>query len=654
MIIWRRIGFGVVGALALIGCSEDGALLAPRWGDGANEAATVLAALECRVEPGAGSMTCMRVEPGSMDGPAATVLGGQGTYISLESSNVTYEDEIFSADVTVRNLLTQSLGTADGAQLDEEGVRIFFIGDPVAVPAAAGPVTLQNADGTAVFTRPDQPFFRYPQALGPGRTSLPRNWRWHVPDGVDSFTFSVYVAAAVAREDSILAGLQIDPQTISGGEHHTCALTLDGRAYCWGDGSKSQLGNGSNSSRNRPVAVSDPDDGPVHFASISAGGGHTCALTIDGKAYCWGLNGDGELGIGATGAQNKPVAVVDPEGDSPQYTSITTGYAHTCALATTGKIYCWGYNSSGMLGIGTNVAQNKPMAVLDTIDGGIQFAAVEAGYFHTCALSTAGRAYCWGSGSNGRLGNGGISTQRAPVAVAPPEGEPDPLIFASISGGYEFTCGLTIAGKAYCWGRDNNGQLGNGELENQDKPVAVADPPDGATKYTSIATGSFHTCALTTTGKVYCWGNGEYGQLGDGNSGFEADRSEPMAVLDPTSGAVQFTSLTTGNSHTCGVTTSGQAYCWGHYSEGQLGVGPGSQHKTRPTAVLDPTGGPAMLIASLDPVSNRDRAGVGGGVNYCGADGILARLDKGRARYTHAPLRRLPLLAYLGEGVGHA
>lgn len=600
MIIWRRIGFGVVGALALIGCSEDGALLAPRWGDGANDTATVLAALECRVEPRAGSMTCMRVDPGPGDGPAAAVLGGQGTYISLESANVTYEDEIFSADVTVRNLLTQLLGTADGAEVDEEGVRIFFIGDPVAVPAAAGPVTLQNADGTAVFTKPDQPFFRYPQALGPGRTSLPRNWRWQVPDGVDSFTFSVFVAASVAREDSILAGLQIDPQTISGGENHTCALTLDGRAYCWGDGSKSQLGNGSNSSQNRPVAVSDPDDGPVHFASISAGGGHTCALTIDGKAYCWGLNGDGELGIGTTGAQNKPVAV------------------------------------------------------LDTIDGGIQFAAVEAGYFHTCALSTAGRAYCWGSGSYGRLGNGGTSTQRTPVAVAPPEGEPDPLTFASISGGYEFTCGLTIAGKAYCWGRDNAGQLGNGELENQVKPVAVEDTPDGATKYASIATGSSHTCALSTAGKVYCWGNGEFGQLGDGESGLDAYDSVPVPVADPTSGAVQFTSITTGNSFTCGATTSGQAYCWGHYSEGQLGVGPGSQHKTRPTEVLDPTDGPAMLIVSFDPMSDGDRAGVGGGVNYCGTDGSLARLDKGRSRYTQAPLRRLPLLAYLGEGVGHA
>jgi len=378
----------------------------------------------------------MRVDPGPGDGPAAAVLGGQGTYISLESANVTYEDEIFSADVTVRNLLTQSLGTADGAEVDEEGVRIFFIGDPVAVPAAAGPVTLQNADGTAVFTKPDQPFFRYPQALGPGRTSLPRNWRWQVPDGVDSFTFSVFVAASVAREDSILAGLQIDPQTIS--------------------------------------------------------------------------------------------------------------------------------------------------------------------------------------------------------------------------GGYEFTCGLTTAGKAYCWGRDNAGQLGTGELENKDKPVAVADPPDGATKYTAIATGSFHTCALTTTGKVYCWGNGEYGQLGNGESGLEAYDSVPVPVVDPTSGAVQFTSITTGNSFTCGATTSGQAYCWGHYSEGQLGVGPGSQHKTRPTEVLDPTDGPAMLIASFDPMSDGDRAGVGGGVNYCGTDGSLARLDKGRSRYTQAPLRRLPLLAYLGEGVGHA
>jgi len=510
MIIWRRIGFGVVGALALIGCSEDGALLAPRWGDTTDETATVLAALECRVEPRAGSMTCIRVEPGPADGLAAAVLGGQGTYISLESSNVTYEDEIFSADVTVRNLLTQSLGTVDGAQVDEEGVRIFFIDDPASIPAAAGPVTLQNADGTAVFTRPDQPFFRYPQALGPGRTSLPKNWRWSVPDGVQSFTFGVYVAAAVEEEGELIGEVRIDGNTISSGREHTCALTPAGYAYCWGSAVYGQVGHGSHGANMnilQPVAVKGPEGGAsIRFGAISAGGEHTCALTVDGRAYCWGRSYYGQLGFDDSSPRSTPVAVSDPVGETLEFTSVTAGDIHTCALAVTGV--------------------------------------------------------------------------------------------------------------AYCWGRGSNGQLGNNQTGNSSRPVAVAHPE--GVRFTSIEVGDSHACGLTAEGSAYCWGDAEFGQLGNGTMGVGARHGVPVRVADPDGGPIRFTSISAGSGHTCGSTTSGKAYCWGHDGYGQLGNGGTllDSHQAAPVPVVNPAGGPDLIFA-------------------------------------FSPLRRLPLLAYLGERAGH-
>ena len=336
---------------------------------------------------------------------------------------------------------------------------------------------------------------------------------------------------------------------------HTCAITSEGKAYCWGMNVYGQLGNNSTTSSRIPVAVQMPAG--VSFQSITAGYFHTCALTTTGQAYCWGWNQYGQLGNNSTTSSRIPVAVQMPAGVSFQ--SITAGYFHTCALTTTGQAYCWGWNQYGQLGNNSTTSSRIPVAV--QMPAGVSFQSITADYFHTCALTTTGQAYCWGANSYGQLGNNSTTNSLTPAAVQMPAG----VSFQSIAADYYHTCALTTTGQAYCWGMNGYGQLGNNSTTDSRIPVAVQ-MPAGVTRFQSIAAGVFHTCAITNEGKAYCWGWNRYGQLGNNSP---TNSRIPVAVQMPA--GVSFQSITAGYFHTCALTTTGQAYCWGWNQYGQLG-----------------------------------------------------------------------------------
>jgi len=205
----------------------------------------------------------------------------------------------------------------------------------------------------------------------------------------------------------------------------------------------------------------------VSFAAVTAGAAHTCGVTAAGAAYCWGDNGFGQLGDGTTTSQSSPVLVQAPPGVS--FAAVTAGRLHTCGVTPAGTAYCWGSNSVGQLGDGTMIDRSSPVPVPPPT--GVSFAAVTAGYSHTCGLATvAGAApYCWGGNGSGQLGDGTKTDQSSPVLVLAPAG----VSFKAVTAGTAQTCGVTAAGVAYCWGANGSGQLGDGTTTDRLIPVRV-------------------------------------------------------------------------------------------------------------------------------------------------------------------------------------
>ena len=213
------------------------------------------------------------------------------------------------------------------------------------------------------------------------------------------------------------------------------------------------------------------------FASLTAGDAHNCGLTSAGAAYCWGVNALGYLGDNTTTDRRTPVAVLGVGGGTAlTFASVTAAGVHTCGLTSAGAAYCWGYNPYGELGDNTTTWRSTPVAVLG-VGGGtaLTFASVTAGVDHTCGLTSAGAAYCWGRNDYDNLGDNTTTHRSTPVAVLGVGGG-TALTFASLTAGFEHTCGVTSAGAAYCWGSNSWGQLGDNTTTYRRTPVAVLKP----------------------------------------------------------------------------------------------------------------------------------------------------------------------------------
>jgi alpha-tubulin suppressor-like RCC1 family protein len=309
---------------------------------------------------------------------------------------------------------------------------------------------------------------------------------------------------------------------ISLASKHACALTSTGGAQCWGDNGSGELGDGSATTQSQvPVGVSGLASG---VAAIAAGGfngspDHTCALTTAGTVLCWGSNDVGELGNGTTVNSNVPVAV---SGLPAGAVDIVSGDGHSCVRTSAGAVLCWGDNESGQLGDGTTTNSPVPVAVTGLSSG---VASISAGNHHTCAVTTAGAALCWGDDPAGELGNDmeTIAGFSAPVPVM----GLSTGVAAITAGGDDHSCAITTAGAALCWGINQFGQLGNDATTSSAVPVPVSGLSTGVA---AITTGGDTTCALTTAGVGLCWGNGGDGELGNGMALFS---HVPVGVVEP-------------------------------------------------------------------------------------------------------------------------
>lgn len=314
------------------------------------------------------------------------------------------------------------------------------------------------------------------------------------------------------------------------------------------------------------VTVSVPN-GVSPSISIVAAAAHTCALSAAGVAYCWGYNANGQLGNNDS-AIVSPTPVAVAGGILFHTLSVSRVLDVTCALDTAGAAYCWGENGNGQLGDGTTTRRLTPTPVA----GGLVFKSVAVGDGHACGVVTSGTAYCWGRTANGAFGDGSVGMHLTPAVAAPG------MTFQSIVTGTDYTCGLTPAGAAFCWGLGFSGQLGDGSGVSSTTPVAVA----GGLTFRSLVAGGLTACGLTAAGQAYCWGNNFYGTVGDGTSATENGtmrRVSPVAVA----GGLTFQSLAAGYQTMCGLTDSGAGYCWG-YNFGAIGDG-SFDHRSTPTLV---------------------------------------------------------------------
>ena len=364
------------------------------------------------------------------------------------------------------------------------------------------------------------------------------------PWGILGASLAVLAAAGCAMKAPPPA---FTPVEITAGERHTCAVTSAG-VRCWGNNNYGQLGDGTDTDRATAVPVTGLPGG---VASAAAGARHTCAVAGSGAVMCWGENHDGQLGDGTRVDRNAPVAVTGLAGGVKV---VAAGERHTCAVTSDGKVLCWGNNHYGQLGDGTEVDRDSPVAV----SGLTGVAALAAGRRHTCALTAHGGVVCWGANHDGQLGDG---TQASRSRPAPVTGLDTGV--TAITAGRRHTCALTAAGAVRCWGKNQRGQLGNGNQSDSTAPVQVS----GLDKETaSVAAGWWHTCALARAGQVKCWGDNHAGQLGDGTSLL---RPAPVDVGGIPGGVK---AVTAGGHHTCAMSAT-EIRCWGENEDGQLGDG---------------------------------------------------------------------------------
>jgi alpha-tubulin suppressor-like RCC1 family protein len=369
-------------------------------------------------------------------------------------------------------------------------------------------------------------------------------WGWNISGQLGNGT------AVDSRVPVEVSGLPGPARAIAAGDQHTCALLEGGSVMCWGANSSGQLGNGTRSRSSVPVAVA----GLSEAVEIAAGGAHTCALQADDAVKCWGDDQSGQLGDGGQENRSSPVAVGGLPGAVDH---IAAGFSHTCASLIDRRILCWGWNTEGQLGDGTTRSRRVPGDVL-RFTGGV--AAVSMGWSNTCALLAGGGGIrCWGLNGGGQLGNGGDVVSGSPVEV---NGLGAGRISVTVGGAH--VCALSARGGVKCWGRNDRGQLGNGNNADQNNPVDVAGLPE---ETVAIAAGSNHTCALTVRGGVKCWGANESGQLGNGAA---ADSAKPVDVTGLSEGVA---AIAAGGNHACALTFRGGMKCWGSNKYGQLGDG---------------------------------------------------------------------------------
>lgn len=364
-------------------------------------------------------------------------------------------------------------------------------------------------------------------------------------------------AATLTVTEGLTVNAKVAPLSL--GINHACALKADRTVACWGSNAYGELGDGTTTDRLTPVTVS----GLSNVAAVVAGYEHSCALKTDGTVACWGHNQAGQLGDGTTLPHPTPMAVSGVSG----VVAITGGNAHVCGLKAGGTVTCWGFNSYGQLGNGKTATIVSTAVEVSNLTDAV---AITAGANTNCALRAGGTVVCWGDNRYGGIGDGSTTNRTTPVAVSGLSGA------VAVAAGTTHGCAIKTDKTVVCWGENGFGQLGDGTTTDHLTPVtAVSDLTDAV----AIDGGVSHHCAIKSDGKVVCWGRSEEGQLGDGTYTFK--RTTPVAVSGLTDAVV----VTATWYSSCALKADGTVACWGWNPVGQLGDGTKDTTRLAPVEV---------------------------------------------------------------------
>jgi alpha-tubulin suppressor-like RCC1 family protein len=345
---------------------------------------------------------------------------------------------------------------------------------------------------------------------------------------------------------------------ISAGASHTCARYDDGTAKCWGKSQYGRLGSaGGDTFTPRTVGLTG-------IAQISAGGEHTCAVRSDTTLWCWGINSVGQLGnlldYGTQSSHAAPLQVMVGAAPLSGVVQVSAGSNSTCAVTQTNRVWCFGSNTNGQLGSNATLGNPNGTAVPTQVAGLLDASEVSTTVTHTCARRSDGSVSCWGENTLGQLGDGTTDQRSHPVGVG---GLPDSN---GVATGMKHSCAVTWNARVQCWGWNFDGQLGNAVGNGNNVPASGPVEIANFTDASQLSSGDTHTCARTTTSRVKCWGDNDYGQMGtitlDGSP-----NPAPTLVVGLT-GAV---AVDAGRAHTCALDIQGAVWCWGLNFSGQLG-----------------------------------------------------------------------------------
>ncbi|MGY8670817.1 MAG: RCC1 domain-containing protein, partial [Candidatus Poseidoniales archaeon] len=374
--------------------------------------------------------------------------------------------------------------------------------------------------------------------------------RWS--DRVESHSLGMSV---LSEDDSI-------PVDLSIGRLYSCFIT-DSSNYCQGYNTNGQLGENSYSQRNTPYEIYGFDE---PLTSISTGNEHTCGINENGELYCWGLNSYGQIGNGYnhyTYKYNSPqkISIDYSSNQLPPALQISTGYQHSCGIFEDSNLYCWGYNGQGQLGLGDTTLRNRPMIV--QTPGDDLFTDISLGYSHSCSIIKNGSVYCWGYNNYGQLGDSTNDYSNIPVYSQLPSGSKA----VAISAGDYHNCAIMDNSSVYCWGYNQRSQLGNGNQTNMNIPVHV-NIPIGSNPV-QISSSDSHTCTVMDNGSMYCWGHNDYRQV-EGLITENLGNYVYNPTYVSTKFNHRVVSVDVGEGFTCTITEYAAISCWGSTSNGKL------------------------------------------------------------------------------------